>query len=79
MEKVKNGKPEMKITKKTGEPVNLPPKTDKLFVLSFRDDGKGLMSNIESRGFNNLEQIALIEVFKSNLMVTNFTPQKAKK
>ena len=76
MAKQKNGKEETPVVKilKDGKEIKTP--TERRFVLTFNDSDKGLQSNIDTQGFTNMEQVAMVEIIKMNLIRDHFTPKK---
>ena len=64
------GKPEMKITKSTGEPTKAPKKKE--LVLTFRDTGSGFESSVQGSGFSMFEQIGIIQSLLTDLIHRNF-------
>ena len=66
-------KPVMKITTKDGK--NIEPPKPRKFVLTFDDTPQGLQSNIDTQGFSSLEQIAMLEIIKNNILRDHFTPK----
>ena len=72
--KAKIDSAKMTLTKKTGEKVPLKP--EKEFLLTFVDKNGMLSSNLQVKGWSHLEQIAMLEIAKSNIIMNRFTAKK---
>lgn len=52
-------------------------KTFKLEITE-NEDGTGVMTNVENKGFNNIELLGLLELFKNHLLQQDYVAETNK-